>query len=522
MSFGRSFQKYFALAGLVGINWVGVAVAAADMPAPCLALSGKSLILEDETPIAIAAARVLPATDTLPEHCVINGFVAPQVGFEFRLPTSAWNGRYLQQGCRGLCGFIPSDTTNDALARGYAVGTTDMGHKAASSQSAIWARGNSAAKLDFGHRATHVTATAAAEIVRRIYGRPPAKRVFRGCGTGGRQGLVEAQRYPEDFDGVIVNGGIVFDFTKLNYLMVHSVRSNRDANGGPILRSADLQLLHDAVMKKCDALDGLSDQKIESPQRCPFDPKSLLCSRGNERQCLTAEQVDAARKMYRGPRTSKGEQIYPGMAFGSELRWDAAFFGEEPRYGKFTSEIFRYFLSDGIAAGEFHLATFDLDTPLTDFRESESLVGADSTDYRAFRSRGGKILAIHGWNESAMPGAYATAYYDRLTRDTRSRDAAMEFFRLYMVSGDMHCTSGIPEGRHFDVLTIMERWMEEGQPPSVITGYEVNVEPKLPAQVRFPIGPENIRSERPFVPYPSELRLRRGADPTTIESYVVE
>lgn len=520
MSVRNSVRRLSLLWAATGLVWVGVSVA--DVPQACTSLNGQSMTLDDDTPVAIATARVMPATEALPEHCLVSGFVAPQVGFEFRLPTRRWNGRYLQQGCRGLCGFMPSDTTNDALARGYAVGTTDMGHKGASSQSAIWALDNAAAKLDFGHRATHVTALAAGRIVRQVYGRPADRRVFRGCGTGGRQGLVAAQRYPNDFDGVIANGGIVFDFTKLNYLMVHSVRANRDVNGAQILKSNDLRLLHAAVLKKCDALDGVSDQKIENPQRCRFDPKLLLCAKGDRGACLTAEQVDAARKMYEGPRTSKGGQIYPGMALGSELRWEAAFFGDDPRYGRFTSEIFRYFLSGRAAGRDFQLASFDLDTPLTNFRESEALVGADSTDYDAFRARGGKILAIHGWNESAMPGAYATAYYERLMRDAGGRNAAMNFFRLYMVAGDMHCTSGIPEGRHFDALTLIERWMEQVQAPDLITGYEVNVEPKLPAQVRFPIALDNVKSERPFAPYPSNLRLRRGADPKLAESYVLE
>jgi feruloyl esterase len=518
-------RRFSSLSSLLGLMIFAAAyadrTAAADAAAACAALRSKSIAIEDTAPLAIASTRFVNATNDLPEHCAISGFIAPQVGFEIRLPTTAWNGLYLQQGCRGLCGFMPTDTTNDALARGYAVGTTDMGHKAASSQSGIWALAGDATKRDFGYRATHVTAVAARELVKGFYGRTAEKRLFRGCGTGGRQGLLAAQRYPRDFDGIIANGGIVFNFTKLNYLMVWSVRANRDGRGKQILKSADLKLLHDAVMNACDANDGMIDNVIGDPQACRFEPSSLLCKNDAQKKCLTTEQVGAAKKMYAGPMTSNGENIYPGMAFGSELRWESAFFGDDPRYGKFATEIFSYFLPDNGTSNDFRIEDFDLNTPVAAYRNTEALVNAESTDYQAFRSQGGKILAIHGWNESAMPGAFVTKYYDRLVKDVGSIEKTRDFFRLYMVPGDMHCTSGIPEGRHFDSLTIMETWLKQGRAPALIEGHEVRVEPKLPDQVRFPIDPKNVSTTRPFLPYPERLRLKPGSDPKQIDSYQI-
>ncbi len=492
---------------------------AADLDV-CKSISGQTIIVENSTPAAVATARVNSESQTSPAHCSISGFVAPQVGFELRLPTNNWNGRYLQQGCRGMCGFIPSDATNDALARGYAVGTTDMGHKAVTSQSGIWAVNNTQSKIDFGHRATHVTALAAKELIARFYGTKPKSNYFRGCGTGGRQAVVEAQRYPNDFDGIIANGGIVFDFTKLNYLMAWSVRANVDADGNQILSNVDVELLHGAVIKKCDAQDGLSDGIIANPNKCSFDPESLSCGTSKTEACLTPAKVAVARKMYAGPTQDNGTHIYPGMSLGSELRWPNAFFGANPNYAKFSVEIMRYFLYPTSKGPTFQLTDFDLNAPPSTFNETENLVSADSTNFSAFRARGGKLLAMHGWNESAMPGSYPIQFYNKLAKEVGSVEAAREFFRMYMIPGDMHCTSGIPEGRHFDSLSMMERWVEDGVPMDIITGYEVVEEPKLPNQVRFPIDPGTVKSERPFAPYPDTLTYKGQGDAAKVKSYI--
>ncbi len=494
------------------------AVAGSDQDT-CAALSGQSFVVEQDAAVVIGSANSVDATSLLPAHCAVTGYIAPQVGFEVRLPVTNWNGRFLQQGCRGMCGFIPIETTNDALARGYAVATTDMGHKAASSQSGIWALNSPQAKIDFGHRATHVTALAAQELIRRVYKAKPRASYFRGCGTGGRQGLVEAQRYPEDFDGIIANGGVIFDFTRLNYLMAWSVRANVDASGRQLLSEAETALVHSAVLRACDMNDGLKDGVIAYPQECQFEPADLACDARRSTECLAPAQVDAVRKMYAGPSQSNGGRVYPGMAKGSELRWAPAFFGSDPRYARFSVEIMRYFLYPTQKGPGFQLRDFDLEAPLTLFEQSEKLVGADTTDYSAFRRRGGRLLMIHGWNESAMPGSYPVQYYDRLARDAGGLAAAREFFRLYMIPGDMHCTSGIPEGRHFDSLSLMERWVEEGVPMDVIQGYEVVEEPRLPRQVRFPLDATGIRTARPFVPYPDTMRDRGRGDPASPASY---
>ena len=486
---------------------------------PCNSLSGQSLWLDAQTPVSLAAAKIVPATAVLPSYCAVTGFIAPQVGFELRLPSELWNGRYLQQGCRGLCGYIPIDTTNDGLARGYAVATTDMGHKGASSQSALWAINNPQAKADFGHRATHVVALTALELIERYYGKKPKAKYFRGCGTGGRQGLVEAQRYPDDFDGIIANGGVVFNFTKLNYLMAWSVRANINSIGKQILLTKDLAILHEAVLEKCDLNDGVRDRVIGNPLQCKFKPETLACEHNISEGCFTLEKINVAKKMYEGPKRSQGEVIYPGMAFGSELRWASAFFGTNPNYGKFSTEILRNFLPTIAKDASFQLSAFDIDEPLENYSVVEGFVGADTTDFSKYIDHGGKLLILHGWNESAMPGAYPVQFYEKLVKSLGSEKAVNDFFKLYMISGDMHCTSGIPEGRHFDALSLMEQWVEEGFPPDIIDGYELKNELKLPDQVRFPLEPFNIKTKRQFVPHPGELIYQGSGDPAEVQKY---
>ena len=204
----------------------------------CDKLAKASFRLYPDAVLVVESSERVAGSATSPAHCRVRGYVTPQVGIEVRLPDD-WNGRLLQQGCRGMCGIIHLDTANDALARGYATAGTDMGHRAASSSSGIWALSGPAALVDFGFRGTHVAAKAARAIVDAYYQRPLQRAYFRGCGTGGRQALVEAQRYPDDFDGILTDGGVVFAYTRLNYALAWFVRANVRPDGGQWLSAAD-------------------------------------------------------------------------------------------------------------------------------------------------------------------------------------------------------------------------------------------------------------------------------------------
>ena len=506
------------VAGLLLSSMANAAAATADAD-QCRALVGRTFILAGDTPAVVGTARPVAANAGLPAHCAVEGYVAPQVGFEIRLPMENWNGRYLQQGCRGMCGFLNSGLTDDALARGYATASTDMGHKAINSTSGLWAVDNPQGKIDYGHRATHVTAEVADAVIEAFYGAAARKKYFRGCGTGGRQALVEAQRYPSDFDGIAVNGGIVFNFTRLNYLMAWSVRANLDSEGRQIMSEADTATLHRGALNACDGADGRVDGVISYPEVCSFNPASLVCRPGQTDDCLTVAKVATAQKMYAGPSRTNGEVIYPGMALGSEKKWASAFFGANPRYAHFSVEMMRYFLFPTPPGPRFELKDFDLDKPVADFTETERLVSADATDYAGFRARNGKLLVIHGWNESAMPGTYPPRYVRRLAEELGTTAALKDFFRFYMVPGEMHCAAGVPEGRHFDVLTALERWVEAGEAPDTVQGFALKTDPKFPNHARFLLDPANIEEQRPYAPYPERLIYRGKGDTSDLKSY---
>jgi feruloyl esterase len=476
--------------------------------AACRALGPFSFRIENDIPVEVQKAQVIAADAAVPAFCTVTGFVAPQVGFELRLPLENWNGRFLQQGCSGMCGAIKLEPANDALARGYAVATTDMGHRAASSRSGIWAFDDPSARQDFWYRGTHVTAVAVKKLVAQYYGRPASRSIHRGCGTGGRAGLLEAQRFPNDFDGILVDGAAVLNFVRNNYSIVWNIRANLDANGDPILSQGDLQLVHDAVLAQCaDKGTGV----VANPLACQFDPVALACpttAAAKPSPCLTTKQVAAVRKYYQGPRSTSGEQIFAGLARGSELAWSRSFFGQPSVMEAFMIEHYRYLLFAEPAGPKFTFDQIDLGRPLEDFAQANTLSAADSIDYEAFKARKGRILMTYGWNTASMPAPHATAYYDALAQANGGMRATQEFFRLFMVPGNYVCVGGSPRGQTIDLLSVMEDWLEAGSPPArmVATG--------KPADV------DQAATTRPLFPYPSHAAYRGRGDPGKAESYV--
>ncbi|WP_306394150.1 tannase/feruloyl esterase family alpha/beta hydrolase [Telluria beijingensis] len=275
---------------------------------PVLACDAAQLNRFDRLPNApteIASARLVAQDGARAEHCLVSGYVWPQVKFELRLPTIGYTGRYLQIGCGGNCGFIrpePSPRCDDAMAASgaFAVAATDAGHSAASTGS-LWARDNRALQDDFAERGVHVVSIAAKAIIGAFYGKQPDHSYFQGCSDGGREAMKEAQRYPGDFDGLVAGAPanyISTAFLKFAWQLAH----DRDAAGAPIMSASAVKTLHAAVMRACDGLDGLVDGQIDDPRACTFDPATLACpGDGAERpgQCLGGAQVRTARAVQR-------------------------------------------------------------------------------------------------------------------------------------------------------------------------------------------------------------------------------
>nr|WP_246849734.1 tannase/feruloyl esterase family alpha/beta hydrolase [Rubellimicrobium arenae] len=424
-------------------------------------------------------SRVLQAAEVTNDGiaaCSVTGRLAPAITFAVVLPTETWTQRYLQLGCGGLCGRLSLGEVGAAsgcaplAAGGFAIASTDMGHQG---MDVAWGD-DPRKRADFAHRAHHLTALAAKAVIQAFYGQPPAYSYFNGCSDGGREALIEAQRYPDDFDGIIA-GAPAANFQVQNGLYhAWQWRANHDADGQAILLADRLPILHDAALAACDGIDGLEDGLIANPLACRFDPGTIQCAddAADPAACLTAAEVDAARKLYDGPRDARtGARLtIGGPQPGSELRWtvfvpEAP--GDEVPSGSHALEHLT-----GLAFPEnppegFTLAdlSFDLDT-FDRLAVLHPLYDATNPDLSAFAASGGKLILYHGWSDTDISPLNTVAYYEAV-RSRMGADEASSFTRLYLVPGMYHCSQG--EGPYeFDMLTPMLAWVENGQAPDAV------------------------------------------------------
>jgi len=366
-----------------------------------------------------------------------------------------------------------------AVERGYAAASTDTGHIASGNAfDASWALGRPDLTEDFGHRSLHLTTVHAKSIVESYYGRPAARSYYVGCSKGGQQGLMEAQRYPEDFDGIVA-GDPANDWTRF-YAGAHlwySLATLRDPES--YLPPEKAELLGDAVNAACDGLDGIVDGVLEDPRRCDFDPGRLLCEAGHDSEtCLTAKQVQAVRDIWDGSRNSAGEQVFPGLVPGGEGGpggWSRWVTGREP----FTSlhwlaaEGFFKYMVFADPDWDFRSWDFERDLPIALARTGPA-IDADDPDLRPFRDAGGKLIVYHGWSDADISPLGSINYYEKVlaalqegSSDAETLAETRDFFRLFMVPGMGHCRGG-PGPDRFDALAALEKWVEEGIAPQRI------------------------------------------------------
>lgn len=480
----------------------------------CDALKAMDLSEAVGAAVRLVDVGILPATDDQPELCRVNGFIEPQVGFEVRLPVKGWNSRLLVTGCSNLCGVLEIEGMEDALARGYAAATTDMGHRTGDTSDARWALNNPALEEDFGYRATHVATLAAKEIVTGYYGDQPDYAYFRGCSTGGRQGLVAAERYPDDFDGIIA--GAPFNQALSVPHMAWVLAANAGPGGKPILTRTEFNLLATAALEACDTQDGSVDGVIGNPEACTFKPEALLCpgaSDGKKAErahaCLTPVQVEAAAKIYAGPRRSDGKAWSSGgFAVGSELAWEKSLLappGKVPFFQFVRDNWLRYLAFEPDPPGDQALPAVNFDAGPEQFAATTAVFGF-KPDLARFRALGGRLLIYHGWADESLMPAHTLDYWRDAQRRLAGRKVGArglgELARLYLVPGMRHCGGG-PGAADIDYLTALERWVEAGEAPDSLLAYKVrNAVPTSQRQPRFPLAPESVEYSRPVPPYP--------------------
>lgn len=458
---------------IAGASWALLALlalpppAAAAQPDPraaCAALAGLDLAALPDAPTQILEVANVAAADPTPAYCRVRGYVRANVRFELRLPTGDWNGKLIMEGCGGFCGTLQyAERCDDRVRRGYACIVSDMGH-VSTPFDAKWAWNNREAEIDFGYRATHVTAVAGKAIATALYARAPQRSYFHGCSTGGRQGLVSAQRFPQDFDGIIA-GAPVLRMPHSGLVLAWSLRALHERDWRARVTPRDVERLHAGALQHCDARDGLVDGIIGDPFSCDFDPASVTG--------LTPVQIDAFRKVYDGPRDSSGRRLFPGgLPRGSELEWIGPLVARDagpPLFAGFIGDLFRYlaFAEDPGPQFALHDLDFDRDPPRLGAM-AQILTGANP-DLREYAARGGKLLLYHGAADPVVIPEPTVDYHEMATRVLGGKAAARESLRLFVVPGMAHCTGGV--GAHeVDWLAALEAWVERGEAPESLQG----------------------------------------------------
>lgn len=438
----------------------------------CSSMSAADLTGLRDAPTSVTSARLVAASNGSPEYCSITGYVAPQIQFEVRLPTQTWNGRYFQAGCGGFCGSIPISSCTAALNSDFAVAAENSGHVGSD---ALWAFNDTQLQFDFAYRSPHVVSIAAKALIKHFYGTPAKYSYFQGCSTGGRQALMEAQRYPDDFDGIIAGDPA----NRQNYLPIAQgwvETANRDSNGHLILTNDKLPILNSAVLAACDAIDGRSDGVLDDPRKCHFDPKSIRCSANQDPQtCLSAAQVDVVRKFYDGPTTSNGRSLFPGLPKGSELGWAGSDIGTDTSLsgaGNYALQVLRYLAFPKDPGPAYQLSDFNLNKDVQKLNKMAKVYNSDNPDMSAFRRSGGKLILYHGFADPLITPYSSTSYYDEATRRSGGLRATQSWFRMFLLPGIYHCTGG-PGAGTVDWLTSIQAWVEDGNAPATVTAQKI-------------------------------------------------
>lgn len=464
-------MRHWLMVLLLACLAVGASPASAittDPQAACAKLPTATLDLPAEMPAHILSSELIAPSGSTTELCRVRGYVSPNTHFQITLPASSWNGKFFYAGCTGSCGMAGESLwareCDYPIARGYACILSDMGHRSGAGDG-LWAWRNLEAKLDFAYRATHRTALAGKAIVSAFYAQPAKRSYFMGCSTGGRQGLVSAQRFPEDFDGIIAGAPVISEAgTSMSF--VWTLNSLARADGSPIFDDRSLARLHRGAVAALDAADGRKDGVIGNPLAA-FDPATLGC-KSKADDCLTAEQVEAARKVYAGPVNAKGQPVYFGGGFlpGSEMGWRAFLsIGGPASATRSGTDTTRYIQSDFGPGWE--AKAFDFDRDPDRLREYEALYSASNPDLRAYRGRGGKLLIYHGWADARVAPLNSVDYYRAVTRTMGGPASTEAFARLVMVPGMEHCWGG--DGRFaIDYIAAMEDWVERDVAPATL------------------------------------------------------
>jgi feruloyl esterase len=414
------------------------------------------------TPPPSPGAEMPKPITGLPAFCRVQLTLTPSsdsdIKSELWLPLNGWNGKFQQVGNGAWAGSIQYGALAEALKRGYAAASSDAGH---TGTDASFAMGHPEKLKDFGYRAVHETAVQSKQTITNFYGMALRLSYFNGCSGGGRMAFQEAQRFPADFDAILA-GAPGYNRVNQSVQMLMNAKATLDNPAG-FIPPAKYAVLHRAALDACDAQDGLKDGLIGEPLTCRVDPAVTQCKSGDAPTCLTAPQVEAARKIYAGVRNPKtGELIFPGLEPGSEMNWGGPAGGPEPL--AVGADLFKFVV---FKDPTWDFRKFDLARDYDAVHKIDNLdLSPTSPDINAFVARGGKLLIYQGWGDQNVAPRSTVAYYDNLVK-TLGQKQVDDSVRLFFAPGMAHCGGG--EGPNvFDALTPLEQWREQGKAPTSI------------------------------------------------------
>jgi len=437
-------------------------------------------------------------------HVKVDGVIGGTIRFELLLPDS-WNGRFVMGGGGGFVGTVQNGA-RDSVNRGYATVGTDTGHEWQPGYMAGWAFNNLEAQLNFGYLAVHRTEEVAKAVIRSYYGADPTYSYFAGCSRGGGQAMMEAQRYPNDFDGIVA-GAPAFDWPGLAanaVSMAKALYPNPEHLDAPVLDRESLQKLQQAIIEQCDAQDGLKDGVVQDPPSAHFDLSKV--------SGLTDEQHKAIQAIYAGVRNAQGP-IYPGYTPGAECdpgQWMAWIVGPSPQLAKdhapdlifaFGTQIFKYLVFNN---PDWNYATYDFSNFAVETRLAASFLDATNVNLDGLKTRKGKLILWHGWADPALPPQATINYYRQV--QARDQDAG-EYCRLFMVPGCLHCGGG-PGASEVDWLMVLVNWVEHGHAPDKV--------------IASKSGRGKTEMTRPLFRYPTTAIYKGSGDPNSADSFVAK
>jgi feruloyl esterase len=462
----------------------------------------------------------------LPAFCRVVAEAKPtadsDIKIEVWLPASGWNGKLQGLGNGGFAGLIDYPQLGLAITKGYVATATDTGHTG-SPVDATFALGHPEKVIDFGNRGIHEMTRVAKEAVRAYYGKDPQRAYFAGCSDGGREALMEAQRYPEDYDGILAGAPANYWTALLTTAAWDTQALTLDA--ASFIPQSKIPTIAAAVNAACDELDGVKDGILNDPRQCHFDPATIQCKAGEDTdKCLSAPQATALKKIYAGTMDSHGNQVFPAFLPGAEEGrggWGLWITGPAPAKSLMAFFGIGYFSNMVYEKPDWDYKTFTVDAGLKLAEEkTASALNATDADLKPFKSRGGKIILYHGWNDPAIPAINTVNYYlSVLTK--MGQGETDSFVRLYMVPGMQHCGDG-PGADSFgqvgyltfddpthSVDASLEQWVEKGAAPGTIIASKYMGEDKAHAKMT-----------RPLCAYPQAAKYKGSGDTNDAASFV--